>query len=256
MPRFLVFSIILSVLLTACASSAPVSPAETMVVETPDVSEVPPPVAVAATTAIQPETNPTDSMPVVEATPTQLSSAAPAEYLIEASESSVSYEVGETFFNQNNRFNVAVGVTNVVNGSIQLDPQNPKNTTLSTITVDISQFQSDSGRRDNAIRDRFLESRRFPMATFVPTQISGLPEQYTAGETLAFQMTGDLTVRETTRPVTFDVQASLNEGILTGQAVTTILMSDFGFGPIQMAGVLGTEDEVKINFEFVARPVN
>jgi len=33
-------------------------------------------------------------------------------------------------------------------------------------------------------------------------------------------------------------------------------MSDFGFGPIQMAGVLGTENEVKINFEFVARPAN
>jgi len=69
-------------------------------------------------------------------------------------------------------------------------------------------------------------------------------------------VTGDLTVREATRPVTFHVQASLNEGILGGQATTTILMSDFGVGPIQMAGVLGTEDEVKLNFLFVARQAN
>jgi hypothetical protein len=32
------------------------------------------------------------------------------------------------------------------------------------------------------------------------------------------------------------------------------LMSDFGFGPISLAGILNTEDEVKINFDFVARP--
>jgi hypothetical protein len=30
-------------------------------------------------------------------------------------------------------------------------------------------------------------------------------------------------------------------------------MSDFGVGPIEMAGMLGTEDQVKINMEFVAR---
>ena len=73
---------------------------------------------------------------------------------------------------------------------------------------------------------------------------------------LTFTVTGDLTIREATLPATFDVQASLNEGILGGQATTTILMSDFGVGPIRMAGVLGTEDEVKISFNFVAHPVN
>lgn len=256
MQRLLVFSILLTLLLTACAGSTPVSPAETMIVEISDATEIPPTVATTAITTSQPEITPMESMPASEATPAEQASVGPVEYQIDASESSVSYEVGETFFNQNNRFNVAVGVTNVISGSIQLDPQNPQNTTMGTITVDISQFQSDSGRRDNTIRDRFLESRRFPIATFVPTQITGLPEQYTAGDTLTFQITGDLTVRETTRPVTFDIQASLNEGILTGQAATMILMSDFGFGPIQMAGVLGTEDEVKIIFDFVARPAS
>ena len=256
MPRLLAFSIMFSLLLTACAGSTPVPSVESMITETPVVTEIPPTNIATAITGFPPEATPTDSAPLLEATLTEPANVATAVYQIEASESSVSYEVGETFFNQNNRFNVAVGVTNVITGSILLDSQNPQKTTLSTITVDISQFQSDNERRDNTIRDRFLESGRFPIATFTPTQLSGLPEQYSAGETLAFQITGDLTVRETTRPATFDVQASLNEGILTGQAVTTILMSDFGFGPIQMAGVLGTENEVKINFEFVARPAN
>ncbi|HWQ83747.1 MAG TPA: YceI family protein [Anaerolineales bacterium] len=256
MKRIITLSILLSILLAAC-SSAPQNttlpdattsaPLATGIVINNDPT---------ATDSNLPEVSPTGPAPTAESTPTEPVATGPVEYQIDATGSSVSYEVGETFFNQNNRINVAIGVTNGISGSIQLDPVNPQNTTLSDITVDVSQFASDSGRRDRAIQDRFLESGRYPTATFSPTQITGLPEQYIVGEMLSFQVTGDLTVREAARPVTFDVQASLNEGILGGQATTTILMSDFGVGPIQMAGILGTEDEVKISFTFVARPVN
>jgi polyisoprenoid-binding protein YceI len=255
MPRLFVFLVLLSLLLSACAGSTPVASPESVVTDTPAATEIPPTMTDTATTAAEPGKTPTDSMPAMETTPTEPVNTGPVEYQIDPSESSVNYEVGETFFNENNRFSVAVGVTHGISGSVQLDPLNPQNTMLGTITVDISQFESDSGRRDDTIRDRFLESRRFPLATFVPTQITGLPEQYNTGEMLSFQVTGDLTVRETTRPTTFNVQASLNEGILAGQASTTLLMSEFGVGPID-TGVLGTEDEVKIIFNFVARPVN
>jgi polyisoprenoid-binding protein YceI len=175
------------------------------------------------------------------------------EFNIVSGESAVSYEVGETFFNQNNRFNVAIGTTTQLSGKITLDPANPQNASISAIEVDISQFQSDSNRRDNTIRDRFLESGRFPIATFVPTQIDGLPESYTEGQPLNLKVSGDLTVHEVTKPATFDVQVTLANNELRGTASTTILMSDFGVGPIEMAGMLGTEDQVKINMEFVAR---
>ena len=61
-------------------------------------------------------------------------------------------------------------------------------------------------------------------------------------------------MRETTRPVTFDVTVSGTSQELSGEAGTTILMSDFGVGPISIAGILNTEDEVKLTFAFVARP--
>jgi len=175
------------------------------------------------------------------------------EFNIVPGESSVSYEVGETFFNQNNRFNTAIGTTTQLSGKITIDLANPQNSSIDTIEVDISRLQSDSGRRDNMIRDRFLESNRYPIATFVPNQIDGLPASYTAGETLNFKVSGDLTVHEVTQPVTFDVQVTLANNELQGTATTSILMSDFGVGPIEMAGILGTEDQVKINMEFVAR---
>jgi polyisoprenoid-binding protein YceI len=147
-----------------------------------------------------------------------------------------------------------VGVTTDISGSVEIDTSNPAGSKVGTITVDISKLKSDSGSRDNTIRGRFLESTRFPTATFTSTAIEGLPSTYTEGQQISFKVTGDLTVHEITKPVTFDVTATLSSGSLTGTATATILMSDFGIGPIKMAGILGTEDEVKLTFNFVARP--
>jgi hypothetical protein len=53
--------------------------------------------------------------------------------------------------------------------------------------------------------------------------------------------------------VTFEVTLVGDGVTMTGEATTTILMSDFGFGPISIGGILNTEDEVKVTFAFVAR---
>jgi len=68
------------------------------------------------------------------------------------------------------------------------------------------------------------------------------------------QIDGDLTVRDVTRPVQFAVKLVHSENAFTGEATTNILMSDFEVGPIDLAGILKTEDEVKVTFKFVARP--
>lgn len=169
-------------------------------------------------------------------------------------ESQVSYEVGEVFLNQGNAFNIAVGITGEVNGEISVDRQNPRNSSVGVVRVDISKFTSDSPRRDSTIRDRFLQSSQFPIVEFVPGEIQGLPETYQEGEQITFQISGDATIREVTKPVTFDVTMVGNGDTITGEATTTILMSDFGFGPISIAGILNTEDEVKVKLVFVARP--
>ncbi|MGB9801280.1 MAG: YceI family protein, partial [Thermanaerothrix sp.] len=169
-------------------------------------------------------------------------------------ESQASYEVGETFFNQNNRFNLAVGVTTAVAGQIEANLADPPASRIGTITIDVSQLKSDSTRRDNYLRNNALESARYPIVTFVPTAIEGLPTTYAEGQDYTFRVRGDLTVREITRPVTFDVTARLEGQTLRGTATTTIRMSDFDVGPIDLVGILRTEDEVKLTLKFVARP--
>jgi len=175
-------------------------------------------------------------------------------YKIVAGESTLTYEVGEVFISQDNRFATAIGVTSEISGTISLDAANPQDVTIGTITADISLFKSDSNKRDNAIQSRFLESAKFPRVTFSPTAIIGLPESYQPGETIHIQIVGDTTIRETTLPLTFEVSAILDGDTLSGQASAIFLMSDFGFGPISIGGILNTEDEVKINLNFIAQP--
>ena len=71
----------------------------------------------------------------------------------------------------------------------------------------------------------------------------------------SFKVTGDMTIKTTTKPVTWDVTTQLSGDTLTGTATTEILMSTFNVGPISILGMLNTEDKVKLTFEFVAKPV-
>jgi polyisoprenoid-binding protein YceI len=213
----------------------------------------------AAQTPVAVDTAPAAAQPTAAAAPTEASvSEAPAgqvrTFQIDPSRSKVSYEVGETLFREGNRYNLAIGTTNAVNGEITLDYATPSNSQVGTLTVDISSFKSDSDRRDSRIREEWLESARFPTVTFVPTGLSGLTDTVAEGQPVTFQVTGDTTIRDTTRPMTFDVTATLQGDELSGTAQTQFKMTDFGFQPPDIMGMLKAEDDVTIKIEFVALP--
>ena len=174
-------------------------------------------------------------------------------FAIVPEESQVSYHVGETFFNEDNRFNVAVGVTHGVQGEILVDRAHPRQSRVGTITVDISQFTSDSGRRDRAIRRRWLESARYPTATFTPTAIEGLPDAVVEGQDIPVRISGNLRVRDVTRPVMFSGPLKLQGATLTGTVRATIQMTDFGFDPPSILGFLKAENQATLDFQFTAR---
>jgi polyisoprenoid-binding protein YceI len=138
---------------------------------------------------------------------------------------------------------------------VLVDFATPANSQIGTIVIDVSQLTSDEGRRDNFIRNNFLQSAQFPQATFKPTKIEGLPASVKPGDQLTLKVTGDLTVKQTTKPVTFDVTLTAGQDKVTGTATTEVALSDFGVGPIQIA-MLQTEDKAKLVFDFVAVPAS
>lgn len=182
--------------------------------------------------------------------------AAPAaqRFVIVPAESLVTYRVNETLFREGNRLNVAVGTTNAIKGEIVVDRAAPRSSRIGTITVDISTFRSDSARRDQAIRERWLESSRFPMAEFRPASVQGLPAAYREGEALRLKVVGDLTIRDVTRPTTFDLALALQGSTLRGTAQTTVRMTDFGVDAPSILGILRVENDIHLEFRFTARP--
>ena len=176
-------------------------------------------------------------------------------YQIDPSDSVISYGVHEVFAGKD--FNYAIGFTNVISGRIHLDTQDPSASEVEPITVDISQLQSDNYLRDDRIRNEFLESAKFPQAVFTPAQLIGLPGEYDPGETLKFEILGDLEVRDIQVPTTFTVTARLENGLLVGSATSQVRMSDFDFQPPAIgAGLIKASDPVDLKFDFVAIPVS
>lgn len=190
-------------------------------------------------------------LPGVDAAP-----SAGQRFVIVPGESQVIYRVSEVFINESNRFNVAVGVTSAVRGEIIVDRANPASSRIGPIQVDVSQFRSDSARRDNAIRRWWLESSRFPVAEFAPVSVEGLPAAYTDGRDLNVRIRGDLRVRDVVRRTVFDATLKLTADTLTGTAAATVRMTDFGFDPPAILGVLRADNEVRIEFRFIARPAS
>lgn len=183
------------------------------------------------------------------------SAADATTYRIDQQDSLVTYEVTELLAGQDS--NVAIGMTQAITGAIELDAQNPDRSMVGQIQVNISTLRSDNWLRDDRLRSEFLESDRFPLAVFTPTQLQGLPGSYTPGEALSFNMVGDLELRETAVPVTFEVTASLVDGWLLGTATTMFEMTDFGFDPPTLgAGLIQADNEVVLTIDFAARPAS
>ena len=219
------------------------------------------PTTIAATTAPTnvPATQAPDSAaPTVAPTTAPEPAVAPAAaaqvYRIDATQSKASYKVSETFLD-GNRIVDAVGVTSAVAGDILIDRTTPANSQVGEIVVDISQLTSDSNRRDNAIRRQWLESAKYPLATFSNAVISELPAELREGTPFSFKITGDMKLHDTTQPMTWDVTMTLQGDGLTGTATTAFKMSSFNVDPPDIAGVLTVEDDVALTLDIVANAV-
>lgn len=141
----------------------------------------------------------------------------------------------------------AVGRTTAITGTIRLDGG------ASTITVDLRTLESDQPMRDRFIRERGgIQSERYPYAQFTVTQLD-LPSEYRLGETVSRAVTGMMKIREVERPLTFQVEARLQDTTLYIVGRTDFTWADFDIPPPNVAGVVQVEDTVHIEVLIVAR---
>src|SRR5690349_21589600 len=189
----------------------------------------------------------------VTVTETPVPSIGLRTFQIVPSQTTASYSVYENLIIQNKPNNDAIGTTHSVQGSFKIKTGTSPLVTSMNITVDLSTLQSDAQRRDDFIKQNALQTDQYPNATFVSVSTQDLPSTYTDGQTVHFQLTGNLTMHGATNKEVFDVEGKVVSKTITGTATSTIYMTDFGIQPPNLANIAIAQNKVVITLNFTAK---
>ncbi|MGW6746598.1 YceI family protein [Streptomyces sp. NPDC055025] len=169
------------------------------------------------------------------------------EYTIDPAHSTISFTVRHAMVT-----NVR-GSFNEHEGTLNLDGSNPA---ASTASIDVSIASVDTGipDRDGHLRSAdFFDAETFPKMSFRSTST-----EQTDAET--YRVTGDLTIKDTTRPLTIDLEFHGSATDVYGnervgfEGSATILRSDWGLtwnAALETGGVM-VSDKVKLTFDISA----
>jgi polyisoprenoid-binding protein YceI len=144
--------------------------------------------------------------------------------------------------------NDAVGRSKAVTGTMQVAGDTVEQV---RIEADLTQLASDEDRRDNAIRQRGLESERFPTATLElaePIQLAAAPVE---GQDVQVEGTGRLTVHGVTRDVDLNLQGRWTGKTIQVVGQLPVKMSDFQIEPPRFGPVVSIEDGLNVDFNLV-----
>ena len=189
----------------------------------------------------------------VTATGTPIPTTGLQTFQIVPAQTTASYSVYENLIFQNKPNNDAIGTTHSVQGSFKIRTGASPVVAAMNITVDLSTLQSDAQRRDNFIKQNSLQTDSYPNATFVSVSTQGLPSSYSDGQTVHFQLTGNLTMHGKTNKEVFDVQGKVVGNSITGTATSTIYMTDFGIEPPNLANIAIAQNKVLVTLTFTAK---
>lgn len=82
---------------------------------------------------------------------------------------------------------------------------------------------------------------------------SGKDTSYSDGQTVHFQLIGNMTMHGKTNKETFDVQGKVVGNTVTGTATTTLYMTDFGIQPPNLANIAIAQNKVVVTITFTAQ---
>ena len=234
---------IVAVLLSSCAPAQSVTPTATANAQMPPAPTPTTPAASAGPTATT----------AAGANPTNTASAASSggvKYVLVADQSTAGFQVTEQLA-RNNLPNDAIGTTKSITGSITVLPDGTIDSANSKFTVDVSTLQTDQPMRDGYVKRNILQTDQYPQAVFVPDKVTGLPAALPDSGNLTFQVSGNLTIRNVTKPITWDVTGSIANGVATGKATTHFTFEDFSLTQPQVPVVLSVVDKITLNVSLV-----
>lgn len=177
-------------------------------------------------------------------------------YRIIPEESQVRFEIDEILRGQPVH---VMGTTDQVAGDFIVNFADLSASQLGTVRINVRTLRTPEQRRDQAIRSRILESAndKYEFTVFEPVRLIGLPSAVQMGKSEAFQIVGNLTIREITNEVTFNAELRLiAPNRLAGAAVATIQRRDYDLSIPSVPFVASVGENVILGIDFVAAAVS
>lgn len=214
--------------------------------------------AAATPTIVEPAA--TETQPPEENTPTPAAEAsAPADpaaagnlriFSIVPDQSQVRFQLDEDLRGQ--RITVT-GTTDQIAGELAVNLDDLAATQVGTLQINARTLLTDNNFRNRAIQNEILDTGAYEFITFTPTAVEGLPASVTPGTPITFSIAGDLTIRDVTQPVVFEVIAQADSSDqISGTAATTIQRADYNLNIPSVPNVANVEEEVELYIDFVA----
>ena len=218
-------------------------PTPTIVPEATETSEV---VDQAETIAPTPTDQPSPT-PTLEPTPT----SEPLQiFTIRQEDSEVRFVLDEDLTGMRN---TVIGRSNQVAGQIAIAYSDLSSVQMGIMQVNARTLATDSEFRNRSIYNEILDTNEFEFITFVPTEIIGLPDSVAVGETVTFEVLGDLTIRDITAPTTFNMTVTvISDSEISGSGSTTVLRETFALTIPNVEGVTNIDEMVQLYIDFVA----
>jgi len=141
----------------------------------------------------------------------------------------------------------AVGKTSQVSGEIDIQKDGTIDTAKSKFVVDLTSLQTDSPMRDGFVSRNILQTDQYPQAVFVPTKVEGLPTPLPPSGNVSFKISGNLTLHGVTKPVTWDVTGTAQNGSASGTATTSFKFEDFNLDQPHVPVVLSVVDNINLS---------
>lgn len=176
----------------------------------------------------------------------------PVSFVIDPDRTTASFELDEELRGSPQR---VVGTTDQVAGQVLIDISDLSTVQFSDIVINARTLQTDSERRDRAIRGPVIlnsASDDLEFITFSVGTVRGLDGDVSSGGSLEFTVAGDLTIKGVANRETFTVSASLvDTETIEGVALASISRSAYDIGIPSVPGVANVSDEVILSLEFV-----
>jgi polyisoprenoid-binding protein YceI len=144
--------------------------------------------------------------------------------------------------------NEAVGRTTAVTGTMRIAGDRVE---AVRVQADLTRLTSDERRRDNAIRERGLESQRFPTATLELSEPIRLDAAPVEGRTVRGRGRGRLIVHGVTREVDLELAGQWTGPTIQVVGQLPVRMSDFQIQPPRFGPVVSIEDALTVEVNLV-----